>query len=84
MPAPRNEREALERERDELLKLIHSLQLDLDTTPGAALDRREQLQSQLRRAEQRLADLRERLTALLRETESAPEPVALEPLQEPL
>lgn len=67
MPAPKSEREALERERDELLALVESLQVDLDTAPGDTLDYREQLQSQLKRAEKRLADLGERLTILLRD-----------------
>lgn len=78
MPAPRNEREALERERDELLGLIEALRLDLAATPGDTQDPREQLQSQLGRAEKRLAELRERLTALLGEAEQAPEPPSME------
>ena len=71
MPAPRNEREALERERDELLGLIQALRLDLDATPGDPPDHREQVQSHLGRAEKRLAELRDRLTALLGEGASS-------------
>jgi hypothetical protein len=82
MPAPRNEREALERERDELLGLTEALRLDLDATPGDNQDRREQQQSQLGRAEKRLAELRERLTALLGEDEQAPESSSMEPRED--
>jgi hypothetical protein len=80
MPAPRNEREALERERNELLGLIEALRFDRDAaTPGDTQDVREQAQSQLGRAESRLAELQERLTALLGEAEQAPEPPSMEP-----
>jgi chromosome segregation ATPase len=62
MPAPINERQALERERDELPAQITNYQRELDATPVDAQERRERLQWQIRRVEKRLADLRARLT----------------------
>jgi hypothetical protein len=61
MPAPSNERQALERERDELPAHVANYQRELDATPIEAQERRERLEWQIRRAQKRMAEVQERL-----------------------
>jgi hypothetical protein len=61
MPAPTNERQALERERAELPAQIADYWLTLDAAPVDFTERRERLQWQIRRAEKRMAELTARL-----------------------
>lgn len=61
MPAPINERQVLERERDELPAHVANYQRELDATPQANKDRRERLEWQIRRVEKRMAEVEARL-----------------------
>ena len=61
MPAPKDDRAALERERDELPALITTYEHELLATPVEEMEKREQLRWQLRLAEKRLAEINARL-----------------------
>ena len=61
MPAPTNERQALERERDELPAHVTNYQRELDATPQENRERRERLEWQIRRVE--MAEVHARLMA---------------------
>jgi hypothetical protein len=62
MPRPRNERQALEEERDvELPAQVAAYRRDLDATPRENKERREFLEWQIRRVEKRMADVEVRL-----------------------
>ena len=63
MPAPTNERQALERERDELPAHVTNYQRELDATPQENRERRERLEWQIRRVEKRMAEVHARLRA---------------------
>ena len=63
MPAPQDDRAALERERDELPALITTYENELLATPVEEMEKREQLRWQLRLAEKRLAEINARLTS---------------------
>ena len=63
MPAPTNERQALERERDELPVHVTNYQRELDATPQENRERRERLEWQIRRVEKRMAEVHARLMA---------------------
>jgi hypothetical protein len=63
MPAPTNERQALERERAELPGQIATYQRELDATPAENTARRERLEWQIRRDRKRLAEIAARLKA---------------------
>jgi len=63
MPAPKDDRAALERERDELPALITTYEHELLATPVEEMEKREQLRWQLRLAEKRLAEINARLTS---------------------
>jgi septal ring factor EnvC (AmiA/AmiB activator) len=63
MPAPTNERQALERERAELPAHIANYQRELDATPQENRDRRERLAWQIQRVMKRMAEIQARLTA---------------------
>jgi hypothetical protein len=62
MPAPKNDRRALERERDELPAQIETYERELLATPVEAQEKRERLRWQIRRAEKRLDEINARLT----------------------
>ena len=62
MPAPKDDRAALERERDELPALITTYENQLLATPIEEMEKRERLRWQLRLAEKRLAEINARLT----------------------
>ena len=62
MPVPKDDRAALERERDELPALITTYENELLATPVEEMEKREQLRWQLRLAEKRLAEINARLT----------------------
>jgi hypothetical protein len=62
MPVPKDDRAALERERDELPALITTYEHELLATPVEEMEKREQLRWQLRLAEKRLAEINVRLT----------------------
>ena len=62
MPAPTNERQALERERHELPAHVVNYQRELDATPQENRERRERLAWQIRRAKRRMAEVHARLT----------------------
>jgi len=64
MPAPTNERQALERERAELPAHVANYQPELDATPKEHRERRERLAWQIRRVRKRMTDLKTRLEAL--------------------
>ena len=64
MPAPTNERQALERERAELPEQIAAFQRELDATPAENRGRRERLEWQIRRDQKRLAKIEARLAEL--------------------
>ncbi len=64
MPAPTNERQALERERAELPGQIAAYQQDLAATPTEDKTRREMREWQIRRAQKRLAEVGARLAAI--------------------
>lgn len=61
MPAPTNERQALERERDELPLQLANYRRELDAMPLDQKERRERLQWQIRRVEDRMAEVHARL-----------------------
>lgn len=61
MPRPNSERQALERERDELPVHIANYQQELDATPQENKARRERLEWQLRRDQKRLAEIEAKL-----------------------
>jgi hypothetical protein len=63
MPAPTNERQTLERERDELPSHVTNYQRELDATPQENRERRERLEWQIRRVEKRMAEVHARLMA---------------------
>ena len=62
MPAPTNERQALERERDELPAQLANDQRELHATPQDQKERRERLQWQILRVQKRMAEVEARLT----------------------
>ena len=64
MPAPTNERQALERERAELPAHVANYQRELDATPQENRERRERLGWQIRRVRIRMAAVEARLTPL--------------------
>ncbi len=64
MPRLRNERQALEQERAELLEQIAAHHQELDATPVQNRGRREMREWQIRRGKKRLADVEARLAAL--------------------
>lgn len=66
MPAPTNERQALERERAELRQQVEAHKNELAIAVGVNKDRRERLDSQIRRAQKRLAEVEARLAASVR------------------
>jgi lipid II:glycine glycyltransferase (peptidoglycan interpeptide bridge formation enzyme) len=61
MPAPKNERQALERELAELPAAIANYQRELEATPQKNKARRERLEWQIRRDRKRLAEVETRL-----------------------
>jgi hypothetical protein len=61
MPAPMNERQALERERAELPAHIANYQRELAATHLDQKERRERLAWQIRRVEKRMAEIGARL-----------------------
>jgi SMC interacting uncharacterized protein involved in chromosome segregation len=63
MPAPTNERQALERELDELPAHVANYQRELDATPIEAQGRRERLEWQIQRVKKRITEVQARLTA---------------------
>ena len=64
MPAPTNERQALEREQlDELPAHVTNYQRELDATHQENRERRERLEWQIRRVEKRMAEVHARLMA---------------------
>ena len=62
MPAPTNERQALEREHAELPAHVANYQRELDATPQENRERRERLAWQIRRVEKRMVEVHARLT----------------------
>ena len=62
MPAPHNERQALERERGELSDQLATYQRELETTAQEHKERHERLLWQIRRVQKRMAELDARLT----------------------
>ena len=62
MPAPHNERQALERERGELSDQLATYQQELETTAQEHKERHERLRWQIRRVQKRMAELDARLT----------------------
>jgi hypothetical protein len=62
MPAPTNERQALERERAELPAQVANYQRELDATPPEYKERRERLEWQIRRVRKRMGEIAARLT----------------------
>jgi hypothetical protein len=63
MPAPTNERQALERERLELPTHVTNYQREFDATPPENRERRERLAWQIQRVMKRMAEVQARLTA---------------------
>jgi len=61
MPAPNDERQALERERDELTQQLAIHQTTLELTPPELTARQESLMWQIRRVWKRLAEIEARL-----------------------
>ena len=61
MPAPTSERQALEREREELSAHVANYQRELDATPATFKERRERLEWQIRRVRKRVAEVEARL-----------------------
>ena len=61
MPAPTNERQALERERAKLPDQIAAYQRELDATPAENNARSERLVWQIRRDQKRMAKVEARL-----------------------
>jgi hypothetical protein len=62
MPAPTNERQALERERGELPSQVVAFQAELEATPPEHKTRREMLTWQIRRVQKRMAEIDTLLT----------------------
>jgi len=62
MPAPTNERQALEWERHELPARVANYERELDATPQENRERRERLAWQIRRVKKRMAEVHARLT----------------------
>jgi hypothetical protein len=62
MPAPINERQALERERAELPDHVANYQRELNATPQGNRERRERLEWQIRRVQKRIATIQAWLT----------------------
>ena len=62
MPAPTNERQSLERERAELPSQLAAHQAQLDATPPENKARRERLEWQIRRVQNRMAEVETLLT----------------------
>ena len=63
MPAPTNERQTLERERDELPAHVANYRRELDATPPEQRERWERLTWQIQRVMKRMAEIQARLTA---------------------
>jgi len=61
MPAPHNERQALERERKELPDQVATYQRELEATPPENKARRERLMWQIRRDQKRTVEINRRL-----------------------
>jgi hypothetical protein len=61
VPAPTNERQALERERAELPAHVANYQRELDATPIEAQERRERLEWQIQRVMKRMVEVEARL-----------------------
>jgi hypothetical protein len=61
IPAPTNERQALEREREELPGQIATYQAELDATLRGHTARRERFMWQIRRVHKRMAEIEARL-----------------------
>jgi hypothetical protein len=64
MPAPTNERQSLERERDELPAHVANYRRELDATPPEQRERWERLTWQIRRVLKRAAEVEARLAML--------------------
>lgn len=64
MPRPISERQSLEREREELPAQVAAYRRELDATPPDQNDRRERLEWQIRRVQERMVDVEARLAAL--------------------
>jgi hypothetical protein len=64
MPAPHDERHALERERGELTEQLAIYQTTLELTPPKLTARQESLMWQIRRVWNRLAEIEVRLAAM--------------------
>ncbi len=63
MPAPTNERQALERERDELSAQLADYRREIAATGGEHQEQRERLAWQIRRSQKRLGEVEARLTS---------------------
>jgi hypothetical protein len=61
MPSPTNERQALERERQELPAHVANYQRELDATPEGQRERRERLMWHIRRTQERMSEIEARL-----------------------
>jgi hypothetical protein len=61
MPASTNERQALERERDELAAQLTGYRREIAATGGEHTERRERLAWHIRRAQKRLGEVEARL-----------------------
>ncbi len=64
MPAPTNERQALERERADLPRQLAAYQGDPDATAPEHTARRERLVWQIRRVQKRLTEIGARLASM--------------------
>jgi len=64
MPAPTNERQALEREQADLPEDLAAYQKELAARAPADKPQRERLAWQIRRVQKRMAEIEARLTAL--------------------
>ena len=62
MPAPTNERQALEREQTELPAHLANYRRELDATPQENRERQERLTWQIQRVQKRMATIQARLT----------------------
>src|SRR4029450_7046423 len=78
MPKPTCERQALERERDELPGQIAAHQTELATTPATNKARRERLEGQIRNLQKRLETIGARLMASNPEREKRPLTITLD------
>jgi septal ring factor EnvC (AmiA/AmiB activator) len=67
MPASTNERQALEREREELSAQLAGYRREIAATGGEHPERRERLAWQIRRAQKRLGVVETRLSMIGRE-----------------